>query len=174
MDKNNFQKKWNEIKSKIKSKWNKITNEDMSEIDGHYDRMISKIQKRHGYSKEQAEREFQNWNMDSSEETSERFGMHSESDREESGDRSESYGSKNSSWDTERERGSSEGRHGFEGERGSTDRNQNHSKNQDQGQKHGNTDRNKQHPGQHPGNEKHKNKDDRDNRGWDEKKRKAG
>ncbi len=63
MNKNEFKRDWNEIKHKIRQKWNKLTDSDISEINGNYDHMISTVQKKHGYSREQAEREYNQWNM---------------------------------------------------------------------------------------------------------------
>lgn len=64
MDKNQFRQKWNEFKHKMRSKWDKLTDSDISEINGDYERFLNKMHKKHGYSREQAEREFHNWHME--------------------------------------------------------------------------------------------------------------
>src|SRR5258706_14621521 len=63
MERNQFKQKWNEFKHKMRNKWNKLTDADISEINGDYDRFIYKME-RHGYSRDQAQREFQNWHME--------------------------------------------------------------------------------------------------------------
>lgn len=62
MDKYEFDQRWNELKYKVREKWNRLTSEDIDEIDGDVDQLFHKIQMRHGLSRDQAMREFQNWN----------------------------------------------------------------------------------------------------------------
>ncbi len=50
--------KWKEIKGEVKVKWGKLTDNDMTQIEGHEDKLFGFLQKRYGYSKDQAEREY--------------------------------------------------------------------------------------------------------------------
>ncbi len=50
--------KWKEIKGGIKQKWGKLTDDDITEIEGHEDKLLGILQKRYGYSKDQAEKEY--------------------------------------------------------------------------------------------------------------------
>jgi len=50
---------WKQLKGKIKEKWGKLTDDDLTVINGQTDQLLGKLQERYGYSKEQAERELQ-------------------------------------------------------------------------------------------------------------------
>lgn len=49
--------KWMQIRGDVKNKWGKLTDDDLSMIDGDRDKLIGRLQERYGYSREQAERE---------------------------------------------------------------------------------------------------------------------
>ena len=67
MDKNTFQNKdtfqgdWNELKGKVKEKWGKLTDNDLTEIQGKRDQLLGKLQKRYGLAKEKAEEQLTEW-----------------------------------------------------------------------------------------------------------------
>ena len=48
---------WKQVQGKVKQQWGKLTDDDLTVIDGQKDQLIGKIQERYGYSKEQAEKE---------------------------------------------------------------------------------------------------------------------
>jgi uncharacterized protein YjbJ (UPF0337 family) len=50
--------KWKEIKGDVKAKWGKLTDDDMTEIEGNQEKLVGILQKRYGYGKEEAEREY--------------------------------------------------------------------------------------------------------------------
>ncbi len=50
--------KWTEMKGEVKVKWGKLTDDDMTQIEGYEERLLGLLQKRYGYSKDQAEREY--------------------------------------------------------------------------------------------------------------------
>lgn len=52
---------WNLIKGKIKQNWGKLTDDDLTEINGKKDQLLGKIQKKYGFAKEEAEQEFTEW-----------------------------------------------------------------------------------------------------------------
>ena len=56
-----FEKKWHEIKGKLHGKWNKLSNEDIERIGGKYDNFLNKLQKKYNFTREQAEHEIQQW-----------------------------------------------------------------------------------------------------------------
>jgi uncharacterized protein YjbJ (UPF0337 family) len=50
---------WKQLKGKIKEQWGKLTDDDLTVINGQQDQLIGKLQERYGYTKEQAEREIE-------------------------------------------------------------------------------------------------------------------
>lgn len=49
--------KWMQMKGSLRSKWGKLTDSDLTEIQGDTEKMIGKLQERYGYNREQAEKE---------------------------------------------------------------------------------------------------------------------
>ncbi len=47
---------WKQVRGSIKEKWGKLTDNDLTVIDGKKDQLVGALQKRYGYEKEQAER----------------------------------------------------------------------------------------------------------------------
>ncbi len=52
---------WKQLKGNVKQKWGKLTDDDMMEIDGNKDILIGKLQQRYGYSKAEAEKNYDEW-----------------------------------------------------------------------------------------------------------------
>jgi uncharacterized protein YjbJ (UPF0337 family) len=50
--------KWKEIKGGIKEKWGKLTDDDITEVQGKQEKLMGILQKTYGYSKEKAEQEY--------------------------------------------------------------------------------------------------------------------
>jgi len=57
MNKDLFQGKWHEVKGKIKEKWGKLTDDDLTEINGKKEALLGKLQSSYGYAKDKAEKE---------------------------------------------------------------------------------------------------------------------
>jgi uncharacterized protein YjbJ (UPF0337 family) len=49
---------WKQLKGNVKKQWGKLTDDDLMEIDGNKDVLIGKLQERYGYSKTQAEKDY--------------------------------------------------------------------------------------------------------------------
>jgi Uncharacterized protein conserved in bacteria len=49
--------RWNQLKGDIRSRWGKLTDDDMTQIQGEAEKMIGKLQERYGYKRDQAEKE---------------------------------------------------------------------------------------------------------------------
>ena len=47
--------RWNQMKGVVKKQWGKLTDDDLSVIDGERDQLVGKIQERYGIAKEEAE-----------------------------------------------------------------------------------------------------------------------
>jgi uncharacterized protein YjbJ (UPF0337 family) len=48
---------WDDIKGDVKTQWNKLNRQDINEIEGSYDSLITKLKKAYGYTKKQVEDE---------------------------------------------------------------------------------------------------------------------
>ena len=57
MNRDIFKGKWMQMKGSVWSKWGKLTDNDLTEIQGETEKMIGKLQERYGYNREQAEKE---------------------------------------------------------------------------------------------------------------------
>ena len=57
MNKNIFEGKWEEVKGKIKQQWGKLTNDDLTQIEGSNQEIYGSLQKHYGYTQEEAEKE---------------------------------------------------------------------------------------------------------------------
>jgi uncharacterized protein YjbJ (UPF0337 family) len=52
---------WKQISGKVKSQWGKLTDDELTEIDGHRDQLVGKIQEAYGIGKDEAERQVKDW-----------------------------------------------------------------------------------------------------------------
>ena len=52
---------WKQFKGTVKEQWGKLTDDDMTIIEGKRDQLVGKIQERYGYQKDQAEKEVDSW-----------------------------------------------------------------------------------------------------------------
>lgn len=57
MNKDILKGNWMQIRGQIKETWGKLTDDDLTQIDGNTDKLIGALEKRYGYSKDQAEQE---------------------------------------------------------------------------------------------------------------------
>ena len=55
MDENIWKGKWKEIKGGIKEQWGKLTDDEIAEIEGKQEKLAGLLQKKYGYSKDEAE-----------------------------------------------------------------------------------------------------------------------
>jgi uncharacterized protein YjbJ (UPF0337 family) len=49
--------KWNQVKGDAKSRWGKLTDDDLTQAEGEYDKLVGKLQERYGYARDRAEQE---------------------------------------------------------------------------------------------------------------------
>lgn len=61
MNKDEIGGNWKQLKGKAKEKWGKLTDDDMTVIEGKRDQLVGRIQERYGYAKDQAEKEVTDW-----------------------------------------------------------------------------------------------------------------
>ena len=53
--------KWKQLSGELKAKWGKITEDDLTIVNGKSELIIGKLQERYGYSKEVAKKEFEDF-----------------------------------------------------------------------------------------------------------------
>lgn len=68
MNEDIFSGKWKELKGHVKEKWGKLTEDDLTRVEGKREQFIGVLQQRYGYKKDQAEKELDAW-LDSVEES---------------------------------------------------------------------------------------------------------
>ena len=61
MNKDEVGGNWKQVKGKVKEQWGKLTDDDMTVIEGKRDQLVGKVQERYGYAKDQAEKEVSDW-----------------------------------------------------------------------------------------------------------------
>ena len=49
--------KWTQLKGDVRNWWGKLTDDDVTQIQGDTEKMIGKLQERYGYKRDQAEKE---------------------------------------------------------------------------------------------------------------------
>ena len=54
MDTDVIKGQWKQLKGKVKEKWGKLTDDDLTAVEGRRDYLIGKIQERYGISKDKA------------------------------------------------------------------------------------------------------------------------
>ncbi len=64
MNKDQADGNWKQFKGKVKEKWGKLTDDDLTVVEGKRDQLVGKIQERYGYQKDQAEKELKSWEAD--------------------------------------------------------------------------------------------------------------
>jgi len=57
MNSEQWEGKWKELKGILKQKWGALTDNDLTELEGHRDRLAGLVEQRYGLAKEEAERQ---------------------------------------------------------------------------------------------------------------------
>ena len=52
---------WKEFKGKVQQKWAKLTDDDMSVIEGKRSELTGRLQQRYGVAKDEADRQIDTW-----------------------------------------------------------------------------------------------------------------
>ena len=61
MNSDQFEGMWKQLKGSAKQRWAKLTDDDLTAISGKKDELLGKLQQRYGYTREQAEKEADEW-----------------------------------------------------------------------------------------------------------------
>lgn len=57
MNQDTVQGNWQQLSGKIKQKWGKLTDDELTMINGRREELIGKIQEKYGFAKDEAERQ---------------------------------------------------------------------------------------------------------------------
>lgn len=52
---------WKQLMGDAKKQWGKLTDDDLQQVEGHKDKLVGKIQERYGSSREEAEKQADDW-----------------------------------------------------------------------------------------------------------------
>lgn len=52
---------WTQFRGHVKEKWGRLTDDELDVIAGNRDKLVGKLQEKHGLSKEEAERQLEDW-----------------------------------------------------------------------------------------------------------------
>src|SRR6476659_6859275 len=61
MDWNQVEGNWKQVKGNVKKQWGKLTDADLTAIDGRREELEGKIQERYGYTKDRVRKEIDDW-----------------------------------------------------------------------------------------------------------------
>jgi len=57
MNKNTLKGQWSQLKGSVKTQWGKLTDDDLTQIEGQRDKLVGRVQERYGLAQEDAERQ---------------------------------------------------------------------------------------------------------------------
>ncbi|MBM7333776.1 MAG: CsbD family protein [Alcanivorax sp.] len=61
MNSDTLKGKWKQMMGDAKKNWGKLTDDDLQQIEGRKDKLVGKIQERYGSTREDAERQADDW-----------------------------------------------------------------------------------------------------------------
>jgi uncharacterized protein YjbJ (UPF0337 family) len=61
MNKDTLTGQWKQVMGEIKKQWGRLTDNDLTQAEGSYDKLVGRIQERYGYARDQAQREVDNF-----------------------------------------------------------------------------------------------------------------
>ena len=64
MNRDQFKGTWHQFKGELKKQWGKLTDDDLMQIEGDYDKFMGMVQKRYGDQKEEVNKWADKWHRD--------------------------------------------------------------------------------------------------------------
>jgi uncharacterized protein YjbJ (UPF0337 family) len=61
MNRDRIEGNWQQLKGKVKRQWAKLTDDDLTAIEGSREELLGKIQERYGIAREEAERQLEDF-----------------------------------------------------------------------------------------------------------------
>lgn len=52
---------WKTFKGKVKQQWGKLTDDDLTQIEGKRDELVGRLQERYGIAKDEADKQIKDW-----------------------------------------------------------------------------------------------------------------
>lgn len=59
MNNDRFQGEWKQIKGKVKERWGKLTDDDLTVINGQTEQLIGRLQERYGIARDEAHKQYE-------------------------------------------------------------------------------------------------------------------
>lgn len=59
MNEDKIKGQWKQLKGKIKEKWGKVTDDDLTTMDGSRDILVGRVQERYGIARDEAKKQVQ-------------------------------------------------------------------------------------------------------------------
>ncbi len=56
-----LQGKWKQLRGRVKQQWGKLTDDQIQQVNGNYDRLTGLLQEQYGYSRDKARMEVDNF-----------------------------------------------------------------------------------------------------------------
>lgn len=57
MNQDQFAGQWKQLKGKVKAQWGKLTDDDLTVIEGKQEELVGRVQERYGIEREEAEKQ---------------------------------------------------------------------------------------------------------------------
>lgn len=64
MNRDHFKGAWHQFKGELKQQWGKLTDDDLMQIEGDYDKFVGTVQKRYGDQKDELSKWADKWFSD--------------------------------------------------------------------------------------------------------------
>ena len=61
MNSDRFEGNWKQLKGKMKEQWGKLTDDDLDKAEGQRDQIIGRLQERYGIARDEAERQWRDF-----------------------------------------------------------------------------------------------------------------
>jgi len=52
---------WKQLKGQVKQQWGKLTDDDLTRIEGKRDELVGRVQERYGIAKDEADKQIKDW-----------------------------------------------------------------------------------------------------------------
>jgi uncharacterized protein YjbJ (UPF0337 family) len=62
MNSDQMEGKWKQMKGSLKSRWGKLTDDDLTVIEGQKDQLVGRVQERYGIARDEAQKQVDEWN----------------------------------------------------------------------------------------------------------------